>query len=745
LEFQSYNFKDSIMKNLILVFLSCCIANSSFSQSLVKEFNIYFGTNSSQISSDGLEVLKTNFDELTNLMIAYQIDISGYTDATGDATINKKLSRNRARAVTKYMVSRGISKSQIKTQYFGSNNSIASNATERGKAINRRTNIKISTKKQVPNSIGGYQLKPQEYSFTCDSTIKIRTASGSEFTIPKHAFIDDKGNVVEGEVKLEVTEYNDPLDFVFANEPMNLEQDGQLAFYQSDGMFKLEAKQGNKELSLAPGKSIKSDIKLKRNQTESRFYSFNSDSGQWNNGQSINQNTLTLGHDEKFSNSEMCREAMVAFELNLNYTDGKKISPYYHASIKRGKDDVTIIPIYSLKNTETKLYERLDNKVSGLERKLKQKEHRYVFKNKETIAGKVSFDLELHKKSSNKRKNETKYLSGLSLQVKRKELKSKKRKLAFRKKNQLKNVRLVKTDSGFILRYTVRIEKKIKGRIDITEFKDSLKNIRLVNKGLISKITGGRNKKRSFENYKRGLNKYDEVIFNIEDRLSKTIVRRDSVNQIITVYNDTIESSEFLQKIEKFTSFGQNKLLTTSEEAKWLFDFDENQNIMNTTIDSILATNQYSNCSFRNNKFMREQSRQNKLQKVLAGSGLGVDLTSMGTYNADAIKRLKNPDLIVANYEDKEGNAIDITVIYVFDRTLNGVMRFDGYMNRSPYKFEISRENAKSLIAFDDKMNAYMIPNDTFRKRIQSDKVVFVLEPFKKATSKEHITQQMAI
>ena len=142
---------------------------------------------------------------------------------------------------------------------------------------------------------------------------------------------------------------------------------------------------------------------------------------------------------------------------------------------------------------------------------------------------------------------------------------------------------------------------------------------------------------------------------------------------------------------------------------------------------------------------MREKSRQNKLQKVLAGSGLGVDLTSMGTYNADAIKQLKNPDLIVANYQDKDGNTLDITVIYVFDRTLNGVMRFDGYMNRSPYKFEISRENAKSLIAFDDKMNAYMIPNDTFRKRIQNDKVVFVLEPFKKATSKEDITQQMAI
>ena len=66
-------------------------------------------------------------------------------------------------------------------------------------------------------------------------------------------------------------------------------------------------------------------------------------------------------------------------------------------------------------------------------------------------------------------------------------------------------------------------------------------------------------------------------------------------------------------------------------------------------------------------------------------------------------------------------------------------------MNRSPYKFEVSRENAKSLIAFDDKMNAYMIPSDRFRKLIQNKKVVFVLQPFKKATSKEELRNQMAV
>ena len=221
--------------------------------------------------------------------------------------------------------------------------------------------------------------------------------------------------------------------------------------------------------------------------------------------------------------------------------------------------------------------------------------------------------------------------------------------------------------------------------------------------------------------------------------------RRDSVNHIITAYNDTIESTEFIKKIEKFTSFGQNNLLTSAKEPQWLFDFDNNQNRMNTRIDSILKTNQYANCSFRNNRYMQEQARQDKIKKALISSGLGVNLTSMGTYNADAIKQLKKPNLIVANYVGEDGKKIDITVIYVFDKTLNGVMRFDGYMNRSPYKFEVSRKNAKSLIAFDDKMNAYMVPNDAFRKLIQNKKAVFVLQPFKKATSKDELRNQMEV
>tara|TARA_B100001778_G_C18593798_1_gene633577 strand:- start:251 stop:2452 length:2202 start_codon:yes stop_codon:yes gene_type:complete len=733
------------MKTIILFFFILCFNSFIFCQSLVADFNIHFNSNSSVISSEELKVIDQKINELTNLMVAYKFSISGYADATGNAKFNQRLSKKRALSVSKYIAKRGIAQNQMITQYFASDDSLASNLTEEGKALNRRTNVKIFTKKQIPKTIAGFQLKPQEYTFKCDEGGEIKTASGTKFKVPKDAFIDDNGNIVKGDVKIEVVEYRDPLDFVFADEPMSLEQNGKIAFYQSDGMFKIEAKQGTQKLSLAPGKAIESEMKLKRNQSESRFYQFDANSGQWNNGQSINQNTLTLGHDAQFSNSADCREAMVVFKLNSKYSSGEKISPDYDASLKKEKDELAITPIYKSRNSETRLYQKLNRKALSLKNKLEQKEHIYAFKNRETRARKVSFELELHKKSKNKSQNETKSLNGLRLQVKRKALKSRDRKLAFRRKTQLVNVRLVKTDSTLMLNYIARIQKKTKGNIDTLEYKDSLSNVKLITSGWVSKIMGGRNKKNSFQNYQKRFQKYTKLIADIEGKLSVVKGKRDSVNDRITAYNDTIESTEFVKKIEKFTSFGQSNFLTSAKEPQWLFDFDNNQNRMNTRIDSILKTNQYANCSFRNNTYMQEQERQDKLKKALSSSGLGVNLTSMGTYNADAIKQLKKPDLIVANYVGENGKKIDITVIYVFDKTLNGVMRFDGFMNRSPYKFEVSRENAKSLIAFDDKMNAYMIPSDRFRKLIQNKKVVFVLQPFKKATSKEELRNQMAV
>jgi OmpA-OmpF porin, OOP family len=67
--------------------------------------------------------------------------IGGHTDSTGDAQMNLGLSQKRATAVRLALVERGIPPGTLKAIGFGAAQPIADNATEDGKAQNRRTTI----------------------------------------------------------------------------------------------------------------------------------------------------------------------------------------------------------------------------------------------------------------------------------------------------------------------------------------------------------------------------------------------------------------------------------------------------------------------------------------------------------------------------------------------------------------------------------------------------------------------------
>lgn len=73
------------------------------------------------------------------------IDVYGYTDSTGSDAFNQRLSEQRAQAVASYLTSQGVASSRIRWQGFGENPQYfkGDNATEYGRALNRRVEIKI--------------------------------------------------------------------------------------------------------------------------------------------------------------------------------------------------------------------------------------------------------------------------------------------------------------------------------------------------------------------------------------------------------------------------------------------------------------------------------------------------------------------------------------------------------------------------------------------------------------------------
>ena len=89
----------------------------------------------------------STLDQVAQTLAAYPstlIDVYGHTDPSGGDAINIPLSKNRAESVANYLTQRGVNRTRIATQGFGSSQPIASNATEAGRQQNRRVELRVT-------------------------------------------------------------------------------------------------------------------------------------------------------------------------------------------------------------------------------------------------------------------------------------------------------------------------------------------------------------------------------------------------------------------------------------------------------------------------------------------------------------------------------------------------------------------------------------------------------------------------
>ncbi|MDH0648827.1 OmpA family protein [Pseudomonas sp. GD03858] len=75
------------------------------------------------------------------------VRIEGYTDSTGAPDDNLKLSRDRAQAVADMLVDLGVNEKRIQVEGYGDQYPVEANASERGRAQNRRVEIVFSDDK----------------------------------------------------------------------------------------------------------------------------------------------------------------------------------------------------------------------------------------------------------------------------------------------------------------------------------------------------------------------------------------------------------------------------------------------------------------------------------------------------------------------------------------------------------------------------------------------------------------------
>jgi outer membrane protein OmpA-like peptidoglycan-associated protein/ABC-type amino acid transport substrate-binding protein len=109
-----------------------------------KQLEIHFTPGSDQIMPGSYFVLDSLGDTMTSFGNTY-LRVEGNTDATGNASANMTLSERRAAAVKNYIVKNfpNIDPNRFQTIGRGSSNPVADNATEAGRQLNRRTEIKV--------------------------------------------------------------------------------------------------------------------------------------------------------------------------------------------------------------------------------------------------------------------------------------------------------------------------------------------------------------------------------------------------------------------------------------------------------------------------------------------------------------------------------------------------------------------------------------------------------------------------
>jgi outer membrane protein OmpA-like peptidoglycan-associated protein len=125
---------------------------------LLQTFTVHFRSGKADLSPEAKAEIdaaaaKVQDDNLKG----WVIEIVGYADSTGKTARNRSLSERRADAVINYLVTTYNLPLRRLVQPFGygSLNPVADNATDEGRALNRRVEIKLLVNKALSSQAGG--------------------------------------------------------------------------------------------------------------------------------------------------------------------------------------------------------------------------------------------------------------------------------------------------------------------------------------------------------------------------------------------------------------------------------------------------------------------------------------------------------------------------------------------------------------------------------------------------------------
>ncbi|MBB4118559.1 outer membrane protein OmpA-like peptidoglycan-associated protein [Mesonia hippocampi] len=104
---------------------------------------VLFKTGKADIQEGSYDELQAIADIMKKFPNA-KFKVEGHTDSTGSASLNLRLSKERAASVREFLITKGIPAEALTSEGYGEKQPIASNATASGRKENRRVEIKLA-------------------------------------------------------------------------------------------------------------------------------------------------------------------------------------------------------------------------------------------------------------------------------------------------------------------------------------------------------------------------------------------------------------------------------------------------------------------------------------------------------------------------------------------------------------------------------------------------------------------------
>lgn len=106
---------------------------------------IEFETGSARLTPSAQDQIRS-VAEILKAFPSVAIKVGGYTDSTGDAAANRRLSRERARTTMNALVALGVGQQRLEAEGYGEEHPVASNDTDEGRQRNRRIDLRVTHK-----------------------------------------------------------------------------------------------------------------------------------------------------------------------------------------------------------------------------------------------------------------------------------------------------------------------------------------------------------------------------------------------------------------------------------------------------------------------------------------------------------------------------------------------------------------------------------------------------------------------